>query len=197
MKKIIASVFVITCAFLSVGNVNAAAEIKNNGAGSNNKIKVKSTSSSVVSQTNTAVFVTEVGATTNTGGNKANKNTGGTTSVTSGAALTNVGVLNTANVNTYSNSNGQCGCGCCDHIGNWNVVISGNGADSWNKVKVSENCAHAHIQSNSANIYNGVVSVTQTGGNTSSKNTNGDVTVTTGAATTTVVVENNANINTN
>lgn len=195
MKKIIASVFVVAFMCLSVGSVNAAAEIKNNGAGSNNKIKVKSTSSSVVSQTNTAVFVTEVGATTSTGGNKANKNTGGSTSITSGAALTNVGIANTANVNT--NSNGQCGCGCCDQIGNWNVEISGNGADSWNKVKVSENCTNALIQSNSANIYNGIVTVTQTGGNTSSKNTNGDVTVTTGAAATTIVVENNANINTN
>jgi hypothetical protein len=70
------------------------------------------------------------------------------------------------------------------------VTVSGNGADSTNKVKVKEVKKTKVKQSNTATVANTVGVTQNTGGNKASKNTGGDVTVTSGNATATVNVTN-------
>ncbi len=75
-------------------------EIKNNGAGSYNKIKVKNFNKTEVEQTNEVLVVNGTLVAQNTGSNHANNNTGdGDTTVDSGNATANV----TNNTTTGSN----------------------------------------------------------------------------------------------
>ncbi len=71
-----------------------------------------------------------------------------------------------------------------------NVTVSGNGADSTNKVKVKNVKKTKVKQSNTSNVTNAIGVSQNTGGNSANKNTGGDVTVTSGNATATVTVTN-------
>jgi hypothetical protein len=73
-------------------------------------------------KTNVSVFTS-----VNTGKNKAKKNTGGSTSITTGDAIS------TTFVSVSGGSNIVSGSGCCCG-GTTNVTISGNGAGSFNQV---------------------------------------------------------------
>ncbi len=76
------------------------------------------------------------------------------------------------------------------------VVISGNGADSNNRVNVSSRNTTTISQENNANISNNVRVNSNTGGNTANKNTGGDVSIRTGNSNVSVNVSNKANSNT-
>lgn len=77
-------------------------EISDNGAGSTNKIKVKSTSKMIVNQTNTTVVVNGTFIAQNTGDNHANNNTGdGSVDVGSGDAGAQVTNTTTTGGNTF------------------------------------------------------------------------------------------------
>lgn len=74
--------------------------IDNNGAGSTNKVKETTTNSQIVGQTNVSTVGVKAKVKAKTGKNKAKKNTGGTTDITTGNASSTLGVI----VNAPSNS---------------------------------------------------------------------------------------------
>ncbi len=76
------------------------------------------------------------------------------------------------------------------------VNITGNGASSDNTANVNVSSNTTVNQSNTANISNNVSVTSNTGGNKANSNTGGDVSVSTGNATSNVGVKNTANSNT-
>ncbi|MBI4080862.1 MAG: hypothetical protein HY430_03785 [Candidatus Levybacteria bacterium] len=66
--------------------------------------------------------------------------------------------------------------------------ISGNGSGSTNKIIVNENCSNIVDQTNITKVKTTVHATANTGGNTASGNTGGDVTIDTGAASNAVTV---------
>lgn len=158
--------------------------IHDNGESSTNKVKVKNKHVTKVKQKNTTNVVNTVGLTQSTGNNKANKNTGGDVTLTSGNAMADVTLETTTGGNTATVD----GCGCV--VGDTTVTVDGNGADSTNKVKISNTNITKAVQKNTTTVTN-VVSIGQTtGGNTANSNTGGSVDVTSGDANATVGITN-------
>lgn len=160
-------------------------KVSGNGADSTNKVKVKEVKKAKVKQTNTATVANTVGVSQNTGGNKANKNTGGGVTVTSGNATATVAITNTTGGN-YSAWDSECGC-----VQDVTIEILDNGADSENKAKVVNINSKKVSQTNSATILN-TVSVSQTtGDNKANKNTGeGTVEVTSGEVNADITIDN-------
>ena len=77
-------------------------KIKDNGADSYNKVKVEMENKVWVHQSNTTTFTNVVGTTVNTGDNKVKKNTGGTSSITTGNVKTKVKITNTGSSNVLN-----------------------------------------------------------------------------------------------
>ncbi|HSX57960.1 MAG TPA: CHRD domain-containing protein [Candidatus Saccharimonadales bacterium] len=75
------------------------------------------------------------------------------------------------------------------------VVISGNGADSNNRVNFTSRNTTTIRQTNNADISNNIHVISNTGGNTANKNTGGDVSIRTGNSNVDVNVSNRANSN--
>src|SRR3989344_8395381 len=75
------------------------------------------------------------------------------------------------------------------------IVISDNGAGSNNAALVDQSSVTTVTQSNQAYVTNDVEAEAETGGNKAKFNTGGDVTISTGDATTTAVVTNELNSN--
>lgn len=182
--------------FLSLA-APAAAEttiiLSGNGALSSNEADVELSNDTVVSQTNDARVENRITSTSSSGGNSASYNTGGEVLVKTGDATSNVDVQNLLNSNSAF-------VDCCDQ-GDLDIEISGNGYDSYNKVKVDdedhrEQYSGTNIfQNNYANVENDVESEAKTGANDAKYNTGGDVAVITGDATSTVDVATAANAN--
>lgn len=190
MNKIItASAISLLSLVLAVGSVSAAT-ISGNGAGSHNEIIMKSKVSFAVDQANLANFGNDIGTSSNTGNNKADKNTGGSVTIVGGDSSSTVGVTNAANSNSNTSTNSCCPCSLPGDI-----TITGNGADSKNKVVDVSKCKTEITQSNEANIYNSVETSTSTGGNSANSNTGGDVNISSGNSTSSVTVSNAANSN--
>lgn len=168
--------------------------IGGNGALSHNGAAVVKVSKSKVKQKNTTVVGTKVTSVQNTGGNKTSFNIGGSNSITTGnnTTTTTVDVSGGTNVNAAENC-------CCDGEGSGDttVDISGNGALSHNGALVVDVCKTSVKQSNTTVVLTGVTSVQNTGGNSSSFNTDGDNTIDTGnnTTTTTVTVTGSTNVN--
>lgn len=160
----------------------AANKIKNNGADSINKVKIKVKNKKVVNQTNETLVVNGVLVAQNTGGNEANKNTGdGDVSVDSGNADATV----TNKTTTGGNAATLTGCGC--PAGDEDNTIQGNGTGSKNKIKTVNKNKTEVTQSNSTAVINLVGVLQNTGGNSANQNTGaGDVTVDSGDADATV-----------
>ncbi len=154
--------------------------VKGNGADSTNKVKVNKKTKTKVSQTNNTAVVNLVGVMQNTGGNTANKNTGGDVTVGSGDATATV----TNTTKTGNNSATVTGCPCEDSDDT--IRISGNGADSTNKVKSNTKTKTVVSQTNNTLVVNGVLVAQNTGDNHANKNTGGDVDVDSGEADATV-----------
>lgn len=74
------------------------------------------------------------------------------------------------------------------------LTISDNGKNSYNKIKVTDNCTQTVVQGNSTYITNDVTSQANTGGNIVSDN-GGDLTLTTGEANSIVTIVNNGSSN--
>src|SRR5256885_6401692 len=75
------------------------------------------------------------------------------------------------------------------------VVVNGNGDSSNSSVSTTQSNTVSVAQTNNANIQNNVVSHASTGGNDAGRNTGGDTKIDTGNATSTVNVQNAANLN--
>ena len=161
--------------------------ISDNGADSNNNTNVNIENTTWVTQENVANITNNVQASSNTGDNTANKNTGGEVEISTGDATTVVSVENTVNSNTAEID------GCCEM--DVDVVIAGNGADSKNNARLKLENETGVVQNNYANIKNNVNATSDTGGNEANKNTGGDVHISTGDAATAVSILNTANSN--
>jgi hypothetical protein len=158
--------------------------ISGNGADSYNKVKVKNVKKTSVKQKNTANVSNTIGVNQNTGGNKANKNTGGDVTVTSGNATATVSVTNMTGGN-YLAWDSECGC-----ITDTTVDIKDNGADSVNKANIVNYSSTKVYQGNSATITNSIGVSQTTGDNSANKNTGGSVDVMSGDAHAEITVEN-------
>jgi hypothetical protein len=169
--------------------------VSGNGAQSESAVKVTTQNTNVVNQNNTANVQNNISSKSSTGGNNANNNTNGDVTVKTGAAKSDTTVVNNLNTNSATVSN----CGTCG--GSANVTIGGdtasdgNGAHSDNKVTIDNSSINHVTQTNTANVLNTVDAKAKTGKNDANFNTGGDVTVDTGAATTSVSVGTTANRN--
>lgn len=189
-KKIAAGLVSASLLFNMVTPAFAATslEISGNGADSENATNVSVSQNTVVSQTNEANISNDVNADANTGGNSANRNTGGGVTVDTGDAKTLVGITNTANSNSAEVEN----CNCETDA---EVLISGNGAGSKNQAGLGLVSTTVVAQDNDADIDNKVNADATTGDNKANRNTGGDVEITTGNAFTHVEIANEANAN--
>jgi hypothetical protein len=191
LKKKIFSL--IACGSLMLSMVTPAfaqsVVISGNGADSKSETKVNVGSSTNVTQSNTAFVTNTVTTSSTTGDNQANKNTSGNVTVTTGDTATQVTVANTLNSNAAD-------VNCCGDTA-VSTLISGNGADSNNKVDVNDGKSGISIsQANMAVVNNKVTDKSVTGENDANKNTSGNVTITTGDTLTKVNVTTEANSNT-
>lgn len=165
---------------LPSGAFASTVTVSGNGAGSKNHVKLVTKNSTVVSQSNSAYVVNSVGVSQNTGGNKANKNVGGDVSVTSGNATSTVTNTTTTGDNVVVAN--PCGCAMPDAT----VKIKGNGAGSYNNVKVVNSNSSVVYQVNMTSVVNGVNVSQNNGDNHAKGNVGGDVDVTSGDAMSTV-----------
>lgn len=156
--------------------------VKNNGAGSTNTAISVNKQKTKVRQTNLAVVGNLTGVIQDTGGNKANGNTGGGgVSVDSGNATTHVTNTTTTGGNTANINSCECDPGSND------ITIQGNGAGSANTVVAVNKSTTKVSQFNGALVINGTFVAQNTGGNQANGNTgSGGVDVNSGNAEATV-----------
>src|SRR3989344_2158284 len=176
--------------FLSiVGPVAAetSIEVTGNGYNSDNTAVVTQTNTTNVIQSNSATVVNHIDADADTGDNDANYNTGGSTGIVTGNALTDVNVVNELNRNVAS-------VDCCVP-GDTEVEISGNGAESDNDaVLIQANTTNVY-QDNWAWVKNKVDADADTGDNDANYNTGGDAAILTRNALTDIDIDNHVNFN--
>ena len=166
-------------------------KIKHNGAFSHSSAIVKNVSFDAVVQGNATSTQTQVMTGTNTGNNSSSFNVGGTNTITTGSVTNTVKVTNNGDTNINS---GSCGC---NNPGPTDVVIKGNGAFSSNHVSITNTNMNVVGQFNYSQTETGVMTGSNTGGNSSSFNVGGGTTTTTGDATTSVTVTNGGSTNVN
>jgi hypothetical protein len=156
-------------------------EITGNGDSALSTINVESEQSTGVIQDNDAFVANEITVMANTGANDASRNTGGEVTVDTGDAEVDVAVSNMVNSN-------QAEVECCD-TGDVDALIKGNGTDSDNHITLTLNDdddgkdGEANIgvvQTNNADVHNGVTVMANTGENSAGRNTGGDVEIKTG-----------------
>lgn len=164
--------------------------ISGNGAASLNTATVNSTDTTVVTQSNNAYVSNNVSSNADSGGNSANFNTGGSTTVVSGAAQSSTNVTTAANLNSASVDPCNCQPG-----GAGDVTISGNGATSYNQATLNNASSTTLGQSNTAKVSNNVSGNATSGNNSASFNTGGDTVVSSGPAKSDVNVLTAANAN--
>ena len=164
-------------------------EVKENGAQSDNTVKVEDKQSNEVKQSNQANVSNVVGLTANTGGNSASKNTGGDTKIKSGDIEAGVSIETNVNANEADVE------ACCDEDSDTNIDITGNGAKSDSKVETKTEKKTELEQKNKAQVGNVVGAYLETGDNKANKNTNGDSKIVSGdiEAGIEIMTEGNAN----
>lgn len=171
-------------------NGNTKVVIKGNGDGSESKATLENTNTATVNQNNTAVVVNDVNTNAKTGNNEANKNTAGNSTILTGDATAKANVTTNANANIaqIDGGNGKNG-------GSTQLLISGNGSDSENRIKLKSNNEAQLVQGNSAVVTNDIDSNAFTGKNEAEKNTGGNTKIFTGNADATANVDNAVNFN--
>jgi hypothetical protein len=162
--------------------------ISGNGTGSDNTANVSANNTTTLIQTNNTDITNDVNVDANTGNNRASDNTGGNVDVTTGHAITDVAVSNTAGSNAATIDN----CNCENDA---DVLISGNGSHSDSDVTLDRNNTTTLFQTNNTDVRNRVDVDANTGYNRTNDNTGGDVSVLTGRADTTVTLGTTANAN--
>lgn len=192
IKTRIASAVATSALLVSMITPAFAADITvtGNGSGSVNTANVTDTNTTSVSQTNNAVVTNNVTSNSNSGGNSANFNTGGSTTVVSGPAKS------TAEVTTAVNANHADVTPCNCENGGTDVKISGNGATSFNTANVNGANTTTVGQTNAAAVSNSVASNANSGNNGASFNTGGTTVVQSGLAQSSADVTTAANVNT-
>lgn len=163
----------------------AATTISGNGRNSHNKVVTKKAKVTVVSQKSKTKANTVVNNVANTGGNKANDNTGG--------GDVNIGTGATSNTTTVTVTGGgndatlSDPCGCEE---DGDISITDNGRNSHNTVVTKSLNVTVVGQSSSTEANTVVNNVANTGGNKANDNTgDGAVSVQTGTASNSTTVE--------
>jgi hypothetical protein len=189
-KKVIAS-FGLSAMMFQVLVTPASAislEISGNGVEADNDVVIETEHKTEVNQSNEFNVDNNINASASTGGNEANRNTGGDASVSTGDATSTVGVSNAGNTN-------EALVDCCSSAQNVDILISENGDSTDNKVKLENENKIEVNQDNESNVDNKIKNNASTGWNDANRNTGGSVSVTTGAATVATAVFNGGNIN--
>jgi len=190
------------CGVGDIAVINSA-----NGADSTNTGTVDSVTNNDTFQNNDATIENNLILDANSGDNKADRNTGGDSEITTGDANVSASVLTFANtnivggviysiVNIFGDLIGDIifpSNVCC--IGSAAVKNSGNGADSTNTAEINLEQNDTTLQTNNANIQNNLNLAATTGDNSTSKNTNGSNSVSTGDANVEAQVLNIVNTN--
>ncbi|GIW61716.1 MAG: hypothetical protein KatS3mg089_0568 [Patescibacteria group bacterium] len=182
----------------------------NNGSGSANTATSNTTNNDSTSQTNNGTVINDMTLVANSGDNTASFNTGGNSSIVTGDANVAANILNFVNnnlagnvllgvVNIFGDLIGDIilpdnPCSTCSQS-NTAVANTNNGSGSTNTASVTTNNAENQFQSNDATIENNLVFNANTGGNSTSFNTGGDSSVTTGSSNINAQVLNIANTN--
>ena len=190
------------------------AQNSNNGSNSNNNASINSDTNNITNQINDGVVNNDLYLTSDSGNNTASGNTGGDSYVTTGDASVAGNVLTFLNnnlagnvilgvVNIFGDLIGDIilpesalnafACATCG--GSTALVNSGNGSNSDNNASSDQAIIDTITQVNVADIDNNLILDANTGGNSASGNTGGDVYITTGNADVTAQVLNIANTN--
>ena len=200
-----------------------AANIANtgNGSGSINNTDLNLSSADTTNQFNTADIDNNLTLSATTGDNETSLNTGGTSSIVTGDTSVIAQVANIANLNLTGGNywllivneagkwigkilgspDGANVAGselmdiAVDDGGNISVTNSNNGADTVNNATVNETSQNTLTQTNTAKIDNNLNLSANTGGNSASKNTGGDSSITTGDASIVANIVNFVNTN--
>ncbi len=178
----VAGAALLATAFASAAFADTTVEISGNGTGSNNTGNVTQLSTVTVGQSNDSYVDLTVKAKANTGGNEANGNTGvGAVSITTGNATADAGAEVTGSKNIA-----KIPCKCICPNGETGILISGNGDSSTNNSTVHKASTLTASQTNKQKVKGKVKTKAKSGNNTTSYNTGGgDVSVTTGDASST------------
>jgi len=163
-------------------------EISDNGSHSNNTANVTNNNSVSVNQVSNTTVSLNISTKSSTGGNKANDNTGGDVSITTGDASANTtvnvtGGANIASVNT---------CGCDNDT---NVTVTGNGKKTNNKSIVKNTDTLTANQIGNFVVAGSIKTKAKTGKNKASGNTNGTVDVSTGGSDSSTMVDVTSPVN--
>ncbi len=182
----------------------------NNGSGSTNSAAATTANNESTTQTNDGTVVNDMTLVANSGDNTASFNTNGDSSIVTGDANIAANILNFVNnnlagnvllgvVNIFGNLIGDIilpdnPCSTCSQS-NTTVANTNNGAGSTNTASLTTENTNTQFQSNDATIENNLVFAANTGGNSTSFNTGGDSSVTTGSSSVNAQVLNIANTN--
>lgn len=181
-----------------------------NGAGSTNDALLDSSVNNLSFQNNDALVENNLTLAANSGDNKADRNTGGDSTVVTGDANVSANSLVFANnniegkvvyavVNIFGDLIGDIilpdgsVLSCC--FSNAEVVNSGNGSDSTNTGSINQTANNNLYQFNTLDIQNNLVFDANTGDNDVSRNTDGTSRVTTGDSNSIAQVLNVSNLN--
>ena len=146
--------------------------ITGNGSDSQNLVDFQQNSDTQININQNAYIQNNLNGSANTGGNQANNNSGGNTTITTGNINVNLNIENT-NINMTNVSAPQAN-------GSVTIKIAGNGSYSNNLVNVSLNNNVNISIDNRAEIINSAIWDLITGRNEASGNTGGNVSITTG-----------------
>lgn len=192
------------------GSGDTAVVNSGNGSNSTNTGEVDTTNTENTFQTNEATLINDMILFSDTGNNDADENTGGNSTITTGDANVSANILNFANnniagdvvyavVNIFGNLVGDIilpdgsVLSCC--ASDVNVANTGNGVDSTNTGTVTQNTTDNIYQFNTADIDNNLLLDANTGDNSTSDNTGGANSITTGDTDVLAQVVNVANMN--
>lgn len=167
-------------------------DIKNNGKGTDNKVKVADLEVTAVVQTNQTAITNVIEAEAETGDNDIKGTTGGDTEITTGNAKAVIHVDNLAGANTgVIGSEAEPGEGGT----NLDFYIGKNGADSTNTIDATVGSGQILTQANQTGITNGTDGQAGTGDNDIKGTTGGGNIINTGDATLKIGIDNQAGFN--
>ena len=192
------------------GTGDVAVSNTGNGSDSENTASADLIENNNTFQNNDAQLNNNMVLVSESGGNTADKNTNGDSSIETGDANVSGNIINLVNnnfageviyavVNVFGNLTGDIilpdgtVLSCCS--GNVNAENSGNSANSTNTASIDQTTNDNTYQFNNADIENNLVFSATTGGNETSKNTNGSSSIETGDSNVIAQVTNIANLN--
>ncbi len=187
--------------------------IKNvgNGADSTNTGSLDVTNNNSLDQLNDVVLINNMDLFADSGNNDADKNTGGSSNITTGDANVAANLLTFANnnlsgnvvyavVNIFGNLIGDIifpegSFGSCCGAGDVTLANINNGADSTNTTSYSNEITDSTVQINNLDIENNLIFDANSGGNETTGNTGGNSSITTGNTSVDAQLINIANNN--